>query len=275
MISSTDFIHIPYTPDMTKAGVTYTCHWLIHQNNSLNTPLYQHLRSIVAGKAVELSFRRYLVEHQIPHQNLSSTKFSDPDRYDISLSGRRCELYSVLLSQKKVIRQAHSNPDELLIAQVSLPSELVASELLSEHDLYIFSFVTALVTGNRRQLRLALVADQPVFPIYLLPKIWSRPTPWASLGKLTLKSENIQPLKLVLGGQVANMQLNMEELELSPGLRTQVCSDFYSLSYMEVSPVSTGRVGVHSRRLSQTMIIQPNNWGISGSMGWKSSCVGI
>jgi len=261
MVSASDFILIPYTPDMTLAGVAYTCHWLTHSHNDIESPIFPNLRRIVADKAMELAFRHHLVEYHIPHKNLSSPNFTDPDRYAITLGGRRCDLHGFLLGQKNVIRRVHGNLEELLKADALIPSEQFVSEIHSDHDLYIFGIVTALVTTDRRELMRALDKSQSNYLIYLLPKTWSNPEQWVTLGRLALKSENIQPITLVIGGQIENMQSQTQEVILPPGLRVELQNDFYSLAYLHVTPNPNGRIGVHSPRLSQTIIIQPNDWG--------------
>ncbi len=261
MVSASDFILIPYTPDLTLAGVAYTCHWLTHSHKNIESPIFPNLRRIVADKALELAFRHHLVEYHIPHKNLSSPNFTDPDRYTITLGGRRCDLHGFLLSQKNIIRRVHGNFEELLKAVALIPSEQFVGGTHSDHDLYVFGFVTALVTTNQHELMRALDKNQSNYLIYLLPKSWSNPDQWVTLGKLALKSENIQPITLVMGGQIENMQSQTQEVMVPPGLRVEIQNDFYSLVYMHVSPNPNGRVGVHSPRLSQTIIIQPNDWG--------------
>jgi hypothetical protein len=115
----------------------------------------------------------------------------------------------------------------------------------------------------------AVDKSQSHYLIYLLPRSWSNPVQWVTLGKMALKSENIQPVTLVMGGQIENMQSQTQEVILPPGLRVEIQNDFYSLVYMHVSPNPNGRVGVYSPRLSQTIIIQPNDWGNIWLYGMK------
>ena len=63
MISTSDFIHLPYTLDLTKSGIAYAVRSLAYTYNRMGGSPYDRLRRIVAGVAVELAFRRYLAEH--------------------------------------------------------------------------------------------------------------------------------------------------------------------------------------------------------------------
>ena len=100
MISESDFITIPYTPDMTQAGIKFACQSLSNISFHAKSNRYNHLRDIVARKAVALAFIRHLNHFQIPHEMLVSTPFTDPDHYDIAIGGRRCNINSFMLTQK-------------------------------------------------------------------------------------------------------------------------------------------------------------------------------
>jgi len=152
MLSPADFIHLPYTHDLTPAGIAYTCRWLVYSPDRTGKPTIQHLRSLVADAAVELAFRRYLAGQEVPYQNLGAAPFSDPNRYDISLGGRRIKFHTSLITQKPTIRQVRKDPASLLHTSVLTPGDSSASEPLAGQDLYLFAFVTALVTANRVDL---------------------------------------------------------------------------------------------------------------------------
>src|SRR6266508_6746306 len=98
MISSSDFIHLPYTRDLTEGGIAYAVHSLPYTYNRVSGSPYDNLRRIVAEAAVELAFRRYLSEREIPFDVKGAPPFTDPERYDDSLAGRRCEIKSFLIS---------------------------------------------------------------------------------------------------------------------------------------------------------------------------------
>jgi len=94
MVSSSDFIHIPYTTDLTEGGIAYALRSLSYSFDRAGGHPYERLRRLVASAAVELAFRGYLFLQDIPYEVKGATPFADPDRYDVSLCGRRCDIKS-------------------------------------------------------------------------------------------------------------------------------------------------------------------------------------
>jgi hypothetical protein len=261
MLAPSDLIRLPYTPDLTPTGIAYACRSLPYTYDRMGGSNFSRLRRIVAGKAVELAFRRYLGAEDVPYDDLGATPFTDPDHYDIGLGGRRCDLKSFLLSQKDTIHRIRRNPDHLLQASALVPTDQVASDHLNDDDLYIFAFVTALVTPHQVDLERAMAAGQPHFILFSLPSAWARPPHWISLGQLIMKSEASQPITVELGGQGADRDFQSEEIALSPGIRTRAQKDFYSLAYLHVPHIPAGRIGVHSTRMDRLCIVHPHEWG--------------
>src|SRR5512145_1397877 len=116
MVSASDFIHLPYSRDLTEGGIAYAVRSLPYTYNRMGGSAYERLRRIVAGVAVELAFRRYLSEHEIPFDVMGATPFTDPDHYDVSFAGRRCDIKSFLISHREQIRAMKRNPQILLNA---------------------------------------------------------------------------------------------------------------------------------------------------------------
>jgi hypothetical protein len=261
MITSSDFLTINYTPDLTEAGIAYACRSLPHTYDRMGGSYFKRLRRIVAGIAVELAFRRYLSERKIPHDNMGSTPFTDPDRYDIAIGGRRCDIKSFMLTQKNRIRQVRQEPHVLLSAQALVPVDQMASDNLTNDDIYIFAFLSALLTPNLDALNKAIEANQPVFLIRVLPKTWSRPERWLSLGKLALKCDTSTSTKIELGGQNENHDFQTEKIALKPRKRVQLKNNFYSLGHLRTPSIPDGTVGVHSPVLDETFLVEPKDWG--------------
>ena len=175
MLKTNDLIRLDYTPDLTPTGIAYACRSLPHTYDRMGGSDIYRLRRIVAGKAIELAFRRYLTAQDVPYEELGATPFTDPDHYDIGFGGRRCDIKSFLFFQKRDIRRIHHSPSILLNAAALVPTEQVASDHLADEDLYIFAFLTALVTDHPKELDRALAADQPSYIIYPLLEAWAHP----------------------------------------------------------------------------------------------------
>jgi len=269
MVTSSDFISLEYTPDLTRAGIAYACRSLPYTYDRMRGSFLKRLRRITAGIAVELAFRRYLGANNIPHDNLGATPFTDPDRYDIAIGGRRCDIKSFMITQKQRIRQINTNPSSLLEAQALVPTDQMASDQLTDDDIYVFAFLKALVTPNQHLLKQALEANQLVFLIHALPKPWSRPSQNRSLGILVLKSDIDQQIKLELGGQDAERKFLTEQIILEPRQRTLIQKDFHAVSYLNAPQLPDGVIGVHSPILGDTQLVRPSDWGNIWVYGMK------
>ena len=110
MITVSDLLRIPYTPDLTEGGIAYANRSLPHTYDRMGGSPFDRLRRIVAGVAVELAFRRYLTQQNIPFDIKGATPFTDPDRYDVSLGGHRCDIKSFLISHRTQITSLRADP---------------------------------------------------------------------------------------------------------------------------------------------------------------------
>lgn len=261
MITVTDFITLPYTPDLTRGGIAYACKSLPYTYNRMGSSVTERLRRIVAGIGVELAFRRYLTQNKIPHDNLGATPFTDPDRYDIAIGGRRCDIKSFILNRKKRIQLVQKQPKKLLEAQALVPSDQIVSRHLSDEDIYIFTFLSALLTPNRRDVQKAIKADQPIYLIFPLPQTWANPKTWTSLGELAVKSDASHPVDIELWGQNNGQASQSEQMTLEPGERTTAQEEFYSLQYLHIPNLPDGLIGIHSPSLNDTQVVEPLQWG--------------
>ncbi len=260
MITTADFITLPYTPDMTQAGIKYACQSLPYTYDRMGGNRFNRLRRIVAGKAVELAFKRHLNNAEIPHDMLGATPFTDPDHYDIAIGGRRCDIKSFMLLQKKRIRTVRKEPQRLLGAQALVPVDQMKSDQLIDDDIYIFAFLTALITPNQRTLKKAVAAGQPIYMIHALPKKWARPDQWGALGELAVKSNMATPIKLELGGQNEQHKIQTEHLILNPQIRVAAKQKFSTLSYLHTPNFPDGTIGVHSSNMDETYLVEPLDW---------------
>jgi hypothetical protein len=222
---------------------------------------FKRLRRIVAGKAVELAFKRHLNEAQIPHDMLGTTPFSDPDHYDIAIGGRHCDIKNFMLVKKKRIQAIRKDPGLLLSAQALVPVDQTENEHFTDKDIYIFAFLTALIAPDQNSLKKVLEAGQPIYMIHALPQKWARPDQWGTLGELALKSNMSVPIKLTLGGQDRDHKFQTEPLVLHPRTRLVANQKFSNLSYLYTPNLPDSTIGVHSSGLSKTHLIEPVAWG--------------
>jgi hypothetical protein len=260
MLSSSDLIHIPYTPDLTLAGIAYACRSLAHTYDRMGGTPADRLRRIVAGIAVELAFRRRLSSENVPYDLRGATPFTDPDRYDVALGGRRCDLKSFLIYHKERIRLIRSSPEKLLTAEALVPVDQFSSEHMHDEDLYIFAFLTALLKPDPRDPAQGQAGGHSIFLIHTFPERWARPRIWRPLGMLVMKTEFQGPVTLEAGGQREDRKFKAAKVDLPPSERVRLAGEWHAFSYLAGAVLPPGRVGIHSPVLEETYIIHPNQW---------------
>jgi hypothetical protein len=261
MISSSDLLHLPYTPDLTEGGIAYALRSLPYTYSRTGTSPYDRLRRVVAGAAVELAFRRYLSEHNIPFEVKGALPFTDPDRYDVSLGGRRCEIHSFLITNREQISEMRHTPQVVLKAPALVASDKHAADRYSNNDLYLFAFLSGLIAALHDDMKKVIEAKQPHYLIHVMPDSWTRPYTWSPLGALALKSDSEETQLVEIGGQDEAREMRSCWIELPPRTRVQVKEEFFSLSYLHLKSAPNGRLGIHSPTRAETYIISTIDWG--------------
>lgn len=276
MIGVTDFIRLPYTADLTEGGIAYATRSLPYTYNRMGGSLYSRLRRIVGGVAVELAFRRYLGEKEIPFDVKGATPFTEPDRYDVALGGHRCDLKTFIISKRNQITSMRRSPNMALHAPALVPEDQFAAPNHNDQDLYLFAFLLGLTTNSPEDIQKAVDAEQPIYLIHPLRTDWSRPVAWVSLGRLALKSECNTPVTVEIGGQDADRNFISEKLVLEPLTRVFAVNSYYALSYIHVGTIPDARIGIHSASKGEIYLIQPHEWGniwIYGMETWLTGYV--
>ncbi|MGE5250032.1 MAG: hypothetical protein ACM3QS_07425 [Bacteroidota bacterium] len=261
MVTSSDLIHLTYSPDLTEGGIAYAVRSLPYTYNRMGGTPFERLRRIVAGVAVELALRRYLFAQGIRFDVKGATPFTDPDRYDVSLGGRRCDLKSFLVSRRSQISEMRRDPAIVLKAPALVPLDQHASNGHAEHDLYVFAFLQGLVTASHSALEQALRAGQPAYLLHTLPEDWVRPRIWRPLRPLALKSEAEETLRVELAGQDQEREFLTRRVDLPPRTRVEIADPFFSVSSIHVDRLPRARLGLHSGGLEKTYVAEPGDWG--------------
>ncbi len=261
MINASDFVKLPYTPDLTEGGIAYAIRSLSYNQNQMSGSLYSRLRRIVGNTAVELAFRRYLNQQAVPYEVKEVTPFSNANHYDVSLGGHRCDIKTYITSKRNQIISMRQNPELVLETLALIPDDEVDAANHLDQDLYFFAFLLGLTTNSMEDIQKAVQAEQRTFLIHPLRSDWARPDSWAPLERLTLKSECPTPLTVEIGGLDADRNFISEGLLLNPLTRTFAKNQYYSLSYVQTDIVLPARLGLHCARMRDVYLIQPHEWG--------------
>jgi len=260
MISTSDLIHLPYTRDLTEGGIAYALRSLPYTYTRMGRSPYNSLRRIVAGVAVELAFRRYLSEQSIPFDVKGATPFTEPDRYDVSLGGRRCDIKSFLISYRDQIAEMKRNPEVVLKAPALVPSDQNVGEGHSDKDIYLFAFLSGLIAASQEDLGKVMYKDQPHYLVHVMPDAWMRPAEWNPLGELVLKSESEQTQVIEIGGQDEGREMRTSVLEIPPQTKVKVDAGFFSLAYIHSKSLPKARIGIHSPIRNETHLVGALDW---------------
>ena len=261
MISASDLIPLPYTHDLVEGGIAYALRSLPYGFRRVGGSTYDRLRRIVAGTAVELAFRRYISAKNIPFEVKSALPFTEHDRYDVMLGGRRCEIQSFLISQPEQIAQIQCHPELLLNAPALVASDGYAAEGHSARDLYLFAFLAGEVTAGWDDLQKVAEAKEPYYLVHAMPEAWNRPSTWSPLGKLVLKSEAAETQIVEIGGQDEGREMRSFTVDLPPRTRVEIPNGCFSLSYIHTKSSRPARMGIYTPRRKETYLIGARDWG--------------
>lgn len=260
MLTAADLLHLPYTPDLTEGALAHAIRSLPHLRPGVDGSGAARLRSLAAGVSVELAFRRHLTGLQVPFAVQGAAPFTDPERYDVTLGGHRCNIKTFLLSRRPQITALRRDPVRLLKAPALVPSDLHASESRGPHDLYLFAFLEALVADSEAETKKAMKAGQPVRMWAAMPPFWMRPFQWNPLGPVTLMTDANDPRTFELSGQAADRSPLACRVELPPHSRLAVGGNFHSLISIHTDLPVRGRLAVHCAGSGKTFLIEPRQW---------------
>lgn len=260
MITPSDLLRLPYTPDLTEGGIAYALRSLANAYERAGRSPYDRLRHQIAGAAVELAFRRHLSQNDIPFEVKAASPFADPDRYDVFLDGRRCDIKSFFISHRGQIAQIRREPSALMSAPALVPSDHHARDGHSYTDLYIFAFLTGLTAVSQADLRKAIEAKQPHYLVHAMPEKWRRPAAWNPLGRLALKSESDEELLIEITGQGEAREMKRTVISLPP--KTKITSDesFHSITSLHVRRAPEARIGVRCEAIREIHVVPPLAW---------------
>jgi hypothetical protein len=258
MITAGDLVHLPYGPDLTEAGIAYACRALVHMHQGAGVSTYNRLRRTVAALAVDLAFRRYLTQQDVGFQVTAPAAFSDPDRYDVLLGGRRCRIQSSFISNPEQVAALLADPTLALETPALVPSEHYAADGQADDDMYLFALVLGSTGASAATVGTA--QSQPRFLLHAMPPVWARPSAWRPLRPLVVKSESPEQVMLEIGGQDEHRDLATLTAMLVPGIRLQVADVLYSLAWLHVKAPLAERVAIHCPSQAETYVVEASDW---------------
>lgn len=261
MLTSLDLVHLPYSPDLTQAGIHYARRAFPPADDFLGEPILGRLQRLIARKAAELSFRRYLSSLNLPFESWRRAPFTDAEQYDVALGRRRCVLQTWLINRSSLIYRLQQNLEPLLHTAVLVPEEQLFDATHSDLDVLIFAFVMAHTTAGYESFRLAQATGQTVYLLHPLPARWVQPAVWAPLQPLTVMNAARAEQNVELGGLDGNKRFITELISLPAGSTGYPSEDFHAIFFLHMPGQPSGRLDLHCQRLGVTHQIKPTDWG--------------
>jgi hypothetical protein len=261
MLTALDLLRLPYDDSLTRAGVEYAKKSLHYTYNRMHLEPGPRLRKIVAGVAVELALRRWLEANEVPYDLLGATAFTERDKYDLRLGGRRVDLKSFFITDRDDITALRHDPSWLLDAAALVPEDQFNSHKLEDGDVYVFGFLAGLEARQQADTRRVLDVGQPVELVAtFVDDDWLGRAQWRSLGTLTLQNDGPLPLELEVGGQGRDREAIVEPLVVPAEARAAMTARLYALLYLRAFQPPPTRVDVRSSALNRTQSVLPTDW---------------
>ncbi len=260
MITASDLLRLPCTPDLTGCGVTCACRSLAASDQPKGGSTLDRLRRTVGAVAADLAFQRHLSGQGVPFKVLPAMPFTRSDRYVLSLGGHRCEIIPCLITRREQCSHLQHNPALVLQAPALLPLDRFTGEGHRQDDIYLFAFMLGAIAspGDKHA---AEAAGHSGYFIHPLPAAWARPVQWQPLEELAMKSECLDPITVEIGGLTAEREFASITLELPPKKRLPVEGDLYSLAYVHAARLPDARIGLHSPVHGDAYLIPSHEWG--------------
>lgn len=204
MVKPGDIIQLPYTPDLTSAGVAYVRQLLSHTTGHDPGHSQQTLRQMVVDKAAELAFRRYLDEQKVPFATAPGTAFGSQTSFHLILGGWRCNIHSYWIDTPEIVSQVSAHPECLLDAAALLPSERIVAWIPGEKDLYIFAYVIGQTQKDNADMHHPSLANEQERKI-------NPPSAWLEA--------SLHGKAIYLGGYCTHPDYSRRSRRLTPGRR--------------------------------------------------------
>jgi hypothetical protein len=261
LLTLSDFVHIPYTPDLTEAGILYACRCLALDRVQASNLDLAPLRRLSAEIAADLSLRRYLAQEHISYKILDAEPFTHPDRNEIILGGRPCHVINTLIRRKEQIDRIEGNPAMLLPTPASLPEAALTSERWGYQDLLIFTFTLTKPKLARGASSIVQTDGKTDYLIYILPKSWRNTRiEFATLG-LEIQNASNGEVTLELGGQTSNRDFVSQFIRLPSRQSVIAVQGFSRLAYLGTRHAPTATISLHDRRRQHSLHIPSDHWG--------------
>lgn len=260
MLSSSDFIRLPFPPDLTQAGIAIASRRLASSSSTRESIEIDTYRLNVAQTSVALAFRRYLLDQRIRFQYRENSPVTEPEQVTLVLGGRLCDTETRLVTDDNSFGKISADPDRLLETGIQIPARLQSTDQYHGSDLVLFAIAAARVTGDRKELVRTAETGEPFVCVHGMPGAWRQPGVRKTPGQLSLRYTGDTPLLLDLYGLGVHQGLCIEQVCLQPQTWVESKYQYRSLSCLHADAIPTARVEIRSKAHRQAYIIMSLQW---------------
>jgi hypothetical protein len=266
LLSQADFVHIPYTSDLTLAGNLYACRSLALGRVRASNLHLNPLRNLSDEIAAELSLRRYLAGEHISFKALEGGPFTHPERREIMLGGRPCHVINTAIAHKQRLRRIQARPSALLHIFACVPEAALNSEKWGYQDLLIFTFTLGEPKPAIPVPGKAQAGRKLDYLIYIFPEAWRNARLGGPTPGITLQNAGDKEITVEVCGLDSNRDHVNRAIRLPPH-QPVVAEGFTNLAYLSTQRVLLATISVHLPTLNRTLRISPDLWGNLGLDG--------
>lgn len=221
---------------------------------------WKTLQNVILKTAIELALHRYLIGQDFPIQRSQTTPFTEPERTDLFIGRRRCEIQSMLISSKEKINRFKKAPARLLDETISINRAKLLGDGYQNHDLHIFTIATALIAPHHPKLNQAIQAGQPASLISLLSRGWNDYGLLKPFNRLAFSYTGSTPLNIEIGGQDPDNRFVTQRLYLIPSRTTQLNWAFSSIFYLHPEVLPNGSLTIFNQENQRKYYIGAEKW---------------
>jgi hypothetical protein len=251
-------LHLPFERDLSFAGLTYLCQEL-HRFPQINKA--KTLKALGGTIASELALRRWLEAQQVTYYLVNTTPFTEPNRTQIILGGRRVLVSTKLLHGSS---SRHRYPGDNLLKRrrwVHVPLTTQRIRRLEEGDLCVFSTIHERTSGAIAQKVYYDGLFQPKAYLAIAPGFLRSPKPpWKPIRAIRLTLKSSQPLCLDLAAVGREHGLEFYILRLSPSATARLREATYSIQYLRSKTRPSGEISLQFHRARPNWNISPDSW---------------
>lgn len=241
--------------------------WSCTFNRMGKADIYERMRNIVKGIAVQRALEDVLKKMGIKYEVKDRKKWYETDKYDIFVDGRKYDV--------KSFRCPYPTPNKewFLDCSALVPTDQLHSRTLNDDDIYIFAFISfrkhTLYGYNPKSVLFKKCNNKDGEWIihgfwkygFLKPPRWTREYGADNLGYIRISSTSRKDIKkqFFLGGTRTKREFQFETVTLGTNVESVTVNDYFQLFFIRSvdGNIPDGKIEIDCENSDITEIIHP------------------